>query len=214
MNKLVIPSILLTTVMVAGIFAFMPVEQVSTVHETDIVAQVSGASAIVSSDTITNTFAGAAVVNHWFVMSSTVPYTIQDIEVRGTIAATLTTATDTQILRNVNAFPAEYATTVADITLAVVTDARDYNLCNGCPDVFIDGTDGKGTLTYSLGPNESATGAQTNQSFGPNTKILVQITQTEVGDEGGDMSSTVTFYLKGPQASNITVTEFAGQALI
>jgi len=36
MNKLVIPTILLTTVMVAGIFAFSPVEQVSTVHTTII----------------------------------------------------------------------------------------------------------------------------------------------------------------------------------
>jgi len=32
MNKLAIPTILLATVMVAGIFAFMPVEQASTVH--------------------------------------------------------------------------------------------------------------------------------------------------------------------------------------
>ena len=32
MNKLVIPTILLATVMVAGMFAFMPVEQASTIH--------------------------------------------------------------------------------------------------------------------------------------------------------------------------------------
>ena len=34
MNKLTIPAILVATVMVAGIFAFMPVEQASTVHDT------------------------------------------------------------------------------------------------------------------------------------------------------------------------------------
>jgi len=34
MNKLVIPSILVATVLVAGIFAFAPVNQVSTVHTT------------------------------------------------------------------------------------------------------------------------------------------------------------------------------------
>ena len=33
MNKLTIPAILVATVMVAGIFAFMPVEQASTVHK-------------------------------------------------------------------------------------------------------------------------------------------------------------------------------------
>jgi len=34
MNKLTIPAILVATVMVAGIFAFMPVQQASTVHTT------------------------------------------------------------------------------------------------------------------------------------------------------------------------------------
>ena len=34
MNKLMIPTILVATVMVAGIFAFMPVQQASTVHTT------------------------------------------------------------------------------------------------------------------------------------------------------------------------------------
>jgi len=34
MNKLTIPAILVATVMVAGIFAFMPIEQASTVHTT------------------------------------------------------------------------------------------------------------------------------------------------------------------------------------
>jgi len=34
MNKLTIPAILVATVMVAGVFAFMPVEQASTVHTT------------------------------------------------------------------------------------------------------------------------------------------------------------------------------------
>jgi len=42
MNKLAIPAILVATVMVAGIFAFMPVQQASTVHTT-IIAKSSGA---------------------------------------------------------------------------------------------------------------------------------------------------------------------------
>ena len=51
MNKLMIPAILAATVMVAGIFAFMPVEQASTVHTT------SGLSAIVESVTTATTAA-------------------------------------------------------------------------------------------------------------------------------------------------------------
>ena len=42
MNKLTIPAILVATVMVAGIFAFMPVEQASTVHDS-IIASLDGA---------------------------------------------------------------------------------------------------------------------------------------------------------------------------
>ena len=40
MNKLTIPAILVATVMVAGVFAFMPVEQASTVHTT-VIASIS-----------------------------------------------------------------------------------------------------------------------------------------------------------------------------
>jgi len=42
MNKLTIPAILVATVMVAGIFAFMPVEKASTVHDTIILAITDG----------------------------------------------------------------------------------------------------------------------------------------------------------------------------
>jgi len=41
MNKLVIPTILLATVMVAGMFAFMPVNQASTVHATIIIPELN-----------------------------------------------------------------------------------------------------------------------------------------------------------------------------
>ena len=58
MNKLTIPAILVATVMVAGIFAFMPVEKAGTVHTT-IIASISDANVvgIVDSD-LTNFDAG------------------------------------------------------------------------------------------------------------------------------------------------------------
>jgi len=43
MNKLTIPAILAATVMVAGIFAFMPVEQASTVHTSGTITTTSTA---------------------------------------------------------------------------------------------------------------------------------------------------------------------------
>ena len=57
MNKLTIPAILVATVMVAGIFAFMPVEQASTVHTT--LGQLNVGS---NTDVATNVAAGLVVV--------------------------------------------------------------------------------------------------------------------------------------------------------
>jgi len=47
MNKLVIPASLVAIVMVAGMFAFAPVEQASTIHT------ISGSGLIVETDTVT-----------------------------------------------------------------------------------------------------------------------------------------------------------------
>ncbi len=43
MNKIVFPALLAATIMIAGAFAFVPVEQASTVHNT-ILAEISGIS--------------------------------------------------------------------------------------------------------------------------------------------------------------------------
>jgi len=53
MNKLTIPAILVATVMVAGIFAFMPIEQASTVHTTIQGTQYGGQVIIVFSTSLT-----------------------------------------------------------------------------------------------------------------------------------------------------------------
>jgi len=53
MNKLVIPAILVATVMVAGIFAFIPVEQAVTVHDT-LVADLQGDGGLDHDDIDTN----------------------------------------------------------------------------------------------------------------------------------------------------------------
>ena len=50
MNKLMIPAILAVTVMVAGIFAFMPVEQASTVHTTNTATLSAATIALVADE--------------------------------------------------------------------------------------------------------------------------------------------------------------------
>ena len=66
MNKLTIPAILVATVMVAGAFAFMPVEQASTVHTTTALGSVEVLeltdAAPAAADTYTVACDGDAVV--------------------------------------------------------------------------------------------------------------------------------------------------------
>jgi len=50
MNKLTIPTILAATVMVAGIFAFIPVEQASTVHTTGTLTVSAATIALVADE--------------------------------------------------------------------------------------------------------------------------------------------------------------------
>ena len=50
MNKLTIPSLLLGVVMIAGAFAFMPVQEASTVHTTGIIQGTSSVTEAVTTD--------------------------------------------------------------------------------------------------------------------------------------------------------------------
>jgi len=58
LNKLAIPAILAATVMVAGAFAFMPVDQATTVHG-DIVSALAGAQIIRAETLVSSVFNGA-----------------------------------------------------------------------------------------------------------------------------------------------------------
>ena len=51
MNKFVIPSILIATIMIGGIFAFNPVQQASTVH-IEIIEAITGGDVAILSDLI------------------------------------------------------------------------------------------------------------------------------------------------------------------
>ena len=61
MNKLAIPAILVATVMVAGMFAFIPVEQASTVHLSGTVIAVIGPGGIGVGDFATDSITADAL---------------------------------------------------------------------------------------------------------------------------------------------------------
>jgi len=71
MNKLVIPTILSFTVLIAGIFAFMPIEKASTVHD-QIIAALGGPIATLSlQKTLDGEGAGAGTDVTWTITAVT-----------------------------------------------------------------------------------------------------------------------------------------------
>lgn len=153
MNKIAIPAILVATVMVAGMFAFMPVEQASTVH-VQTIQGISGASATVTANTVTSTNLNNTSEFHWIVLESNEIFTIKEIEVKSTIATGLDDSGDFTNFNDVLLFPAEYYTTVAGITAAIETDFRSSDICGDCSSTMHAGDDSVDTLTHSMSGGE------------------------------------------------------------
>jgi len=128
-------------------------------------------------------------------------------------------AGDTMSVAVVQTFPGEYATTIADITLALITDAIGNEICNNCGATILNGDDRFDTFTYSFMDGEINTsigvvGHLGVMTFGPNTKILVQVTQNENNGNAGDMDAIVTFFVEGPDEDDVDVTVFEDQATL
>jgi len=149
MNKLMIPAILVATVMVAGMFAFIPVEQASTVHTT-------GTTQGTSSVTTTGAFATAGDLV--FTCGADSACVIQEIYLNsdGTAASVLSTLT----LNNGGTGFLQLATTVDDIVAVAATTiniVEDANGMDGTPIVIpagdslaiaaADGVNGDVTVT-------------------------------------------------------------------
>jgi len=89
LNKLVIPAFLTATVMVAGMFAFMPVEQASTVHTTGSVTLGAGEGGAIETTTIEDTdwdAAGADAAKRLTCTEQAIVFEIA-FDIDGTVAA-------------------------------------------------------------------------------------------------------------------------------
>ena len=72
MNKIAIPAILVATVMVAGMFAFMPVDQASTVHLSGTATLAASQGTIVAIDTVDLAFVDLATGDVVIALTDTV----------------------------------------------------------------------------------------------------------------------------------------------
>ena len=209
MNKLAIPAILAATVMVAGMFAFMPVEQASTVHATGF-TNISTAATIISAklvDTNSFTAGNTGAERHLIMFESDVAYTISDIEVKGTLAAALDSSNERIRLSTIEAASIEYARTTNGIS--------DLTGDNNQVDIYGEGSETvvEGDETFDsmiLGAASLAVETEDKaMTFGPNTFVIVELKMQKqnTGDNVGDMEAIVTFYVTGATPDNITITE-------
>ena len=95
MNKIVIPAILAATVLVAGMFAMMPVQKASTVHSSLFGSQVirghSDNLSLVATDTIVAT--SSADVTVCYIINNGTGGGLSVVLLDGTFSDTLTVAT-------------------------------------------------------------------------------------------------------------------------
>ena len=76
MHKLTMPTILIATVMIAGIFAFMPIEKATTVHTTIQGTQLNEVAIVFIDDTLVGNATagcgtGASGIAYWTVSNTT-----------------------------------------------------------------------------------------------------------------------------------------------
>ena len=217
LNKLVIPAILAVTVMVAGVFAFMPVEQASTVHASvlaDIVNDISGSSLILTSSTFTTNFTGTSNERfHYVILESDELFTVKEVEIEVNLG-NASGGGDLIQLRDVYMMADQYASTKAGIEEAEANDRGFIEVCDPCPETMQRGSDTLTAITWSYNGMMTDEEDANNLPVGPGSKLIFEIRMQEQGDQDLDNTNTATiiFYLSGPdEASDMTVVELENE---
>ena len=199
MNKVILPTILAATVLIVGVFAFMPIDEASTVHET-ILLNAGGASAIVSGlatvDNLNDTRAWRNVV-----LESEKPYTVHDIQIKGDIVEPDSCSEDRIVVDSL-VFPAEYGTNMTKAD----DDDQDEEYFDDSNEVVVDGADSELPNTWSMHIKDRDDEEGRN-TFTQNTNIGIQLQfEAFCGIDLDDFTAEVTFYLRGVTNDDVTVT--------
>jgi len=214
MNKIIIPSILGIIVLIAGISAFSPIDEATTVHKTviqEITQDVSGSSLIIETTLLTSTFTGSGPEDkfQYVILESAIDeiFTVKEVE----IALDLDIADDPGDridLREVYMMQGGYASTKAGIEAAQDDDKSLIRICDTCSDNMLDGNDTLDAITWSYMGYLADSNQELNLTVGPGSKLIFEIEMVENGDDLATMGVTLTFYLSGPnEATDIIVTE-------
>ena len=203
-RKLAIPAILAVTVMVAGLFAFAPVEQASTVH-VGVVQSVTGVQTSVT-ETIDVTVNDDSEF-HQAILTATEPFTISDITVEGTMTDTNDDCDEIRV-GFILSYPQEYGTG-NDAAADAFNDARSGDLLGDDNFTIVDGDDDLVSQTFSMNGARANDGG-TSLTFGPNSNVAVEIELAEfncVSDDNVDFDVDITFHLNGITETDVDTSQ-------
>ena len=198
MNKIIIPTILAATVLIVAIFSLMPVDKATTIHS----------SVLVVSTTLTNSTNSTSLVGdkyHHFILSSSEPFTIHDITVKGEITGTTDSGHKIRVTE-IGAYPDEYG----NDPQSAVDDDRLNDVCDDCDsessedNVVVDGNDSKNPQTWSMN-SVDANNSVGELGFGPSQNIVVEICFKDGAGGDPNMTAMVTFHLKGVEDGDVSV---------
>ena len=198
MNKIILPTILAATVLIVGVFAFMPIDEASTVHET-IIQNTGGASATVSGLATVDDLNSATAWRN-FILASDKPYTVHDVQIKADIDGP--DCSNNKIIVDSIVFPAEYGTnmTKADV------DGQDQRYFDDSEETVVDGSDSVLPNTFSMHV-EDRDDEEGRNTFTQNTNIGIQLQFEAFCDTDlVDFTAEVIFYLRGVTDGDVTVT--------
>jgi len=195
MNKLVILTILAATVLIAGMFAFIPVDKATTFH-LSLNQGVSGVTKTIVNTVSSEGLTGTAF--HHFILSSDVPFTIHDITVKGEIENSDENGGD-RIQVIIDGYPAAYGNNATKAN----EESRLDDICDDCSGDsgrVVDGNDEVNPRTWSMNMADASENVGV-LTFGPNQHIIVEVCfdDDDEGDDSSDYTAMVTFWLTAHQ---------------
>ena len=201
MNKIIMPTILVATILVVGMFALVPVDTASTIHFT-LLEGIFGSSFDITK-TVNDKVECCTTEFHQFILTSSEPFTIHDITVKGNLN---TTFSSDWINVDVRAYPQEYGDGAGSAGDAS-DDDRIHNVLDdtgGSSDRVVDGNDSEIPQTWSMMSADADQGSG-EAWFGPDQNIVVEVQFNNDGGDDAEFNAMVTFYLRGVLGENVDV---------
>ncbi len=151
MNKLTIPTILIATVMVAGIFAFMPIDKATTVHTTIQGTQMNQFKSVFVEDTsVGNATGGCGASNaglaYWTVLNRTLSSATAGEATNSTFILTIDGNTDGN--GGVHIILSQNHTSASGVV--AFTGANDPDIIIGAPRPGASGPSDVGSILLSI----------------------------------------------------------------